>query len=147
MKTQSAISRRKARLAALAKPPHKHQKNHTVLADSDDVALSDVIIRPPDQLPDPFLYNSESLLRDLDRCRELVNQISIRGGQHTHFDINTAVSAIWNLTEQIRYLLHLHREGQRTWQSRHKPRKVSHGAIAKRSEPARMVKRVSLEVG
>ena len=33
----------------------------------------------------------------------------------THFGINLAVDAIWNLTEQLRYLLHLHCEGQRAF--------------------------------
>ena len=31
-----------------------------------------MINRSPDKLPDPWLFDSESLLRDLDRCRERV---------------------------------------------------------------------------
>jgi hypothetical protein len=71
--------------------------------------------RTPDQLPDPWLFDSEALLRELDRCRELVLQIPIGDPQATHFGINNAIGAIWNLTQQLRFLLHLHREGQRAF--------------------------------
>lgn len=64
------------------------------------------------KLPDPWLFDSEKLLRELDRCREMV--LLIPAPTHeTYFAINTAVNAIWNLQEQLRYLLYLHREGQR----------------------------------
>ena len=52
--------------------------------------------REPEQLPDPWLFDSESLLRELDRCRELVLEISIAHPHQTHFDINIAVNALWN---------------------------------------------------
>ena len=71
--------------------------------------------RPPETLPDPWLFDSEALLRELDRCRELVLQIPART-QDVHFASNNAIGAIWNLREQIRYLLELRREGQRHWQ-------------------------------
>src|SRR5262249_31388024 len=71
--------------------------------------------RPPEKLPDPWLFNSESLLRGLDRCRELVLEISIAHPHQTHFDINIAVNALWNLRENLRYLLALHLEGQRAF--------------------------------
>ncbi len=68
--------------------------------------------RTPDKLPDPWLFDSEKLLRELDRCREMV--LLIPASTHeTHFAVNNAISAIWNLREQLRYLLSLHREGQR----------------------------------
>jgi len=69
--------------------------------------------RPPEKLPDPWLFDSESLLRELDRCRELVLEIPITNPNATHFGINVAVTAIWNLRENLRYLLALHREGKR----------------------------------
>ena len=69
--------------------------------------------RPPEKLPDPWLFNSESLLRELDRCRELVLQISIADHHATHFGINVAVDALWNLRDTLRYLLGLHSAGQR----------------------------------
>jgi hypothetical protein len=71
--------------------------------------------RPPEKLPDPWLFDSESLLRELDRCRELVLEIPITNSNATHFGINVAVTAIWNLRENLRYLLALHREGQRAF--------------------------------
>jgi hypothetical protein len=68
-------------------------------------------------MPDPWLFDTEALLRELDRCRDLVLQIPART-QDVHFASNIAISALWNLREQIRYLLALHREGQRQWQHR-----------------------------
>jgi hypothetical protein len=70
--------------------------------------------RTPDQLPDPWLFDSEALLRELDRCREQV--LLIPAPTHAaHFAINNAVGSIWNLRENLRYLLALHRQGQRAW--------------------------------
>src|SRR5580704_5129672 len=64
--------------------------------------------RHPTQLPDPWLFDSEKLLRELDRCREMILLIPVNGDVHaTHFGINNAISAIWNLREQLRYLLSL----------------------------------------
>lgn len=73
----------------------------------------------PEQLPDPWLFDSEALLRELDRCRETVLQIPITNPNATHFGIQLATAAIWNLSENLRYLLHLHREGQRALRKRH----------------------------
>src|ERR1700745_2757715 len=75
--------------------------------------------RPPEKLPDPWLFDSEALLRELDRCRELVLEIPITNPNATHFGINVAVSAIWNLRENLRYLLAMHLEGQRSFAKRH----------------------------
>ncbi len=74
--------------------------------------------RTPDQLPDPWLFDSEALLRELDRCRELVLQIPATT-HATHFAANVAIDAIWNLREHIRFLLSLHREGQRQFARKH----------------------------
>lgn len=71
--------------------------------------------RTPDKLPGPWLFENEALLRELDRCCELVLQIPIDNPQATHFGINNAISAIWNLTQTLRFLLHLHRDGQRAF--------------------------------
>jgi hypothetical protein len=72
-----------------------------------------------DHLPDPWLFDSEALLRELDRCRETVLQIPITDPNATHFGIQLAVNAIYNLTENLRYLLHLHREQQRSIRRQH----------------------------
>src|SRR5882724_4578946 len=70
--------------------------------------------RPPEKLPDPWLFDSETLLRELDRCRELVLQIPATT-HAVHFASNIAIDALWNLSQNLRYLLHLHREGQRSF--------------------------------
>jgi hypothetical protein len=75
--------------------------------------------RKPDPLPDPWLFDSEALLRELDRCRETVLQIPITNPNATHFGIQLAVNAIYNLSENLRYILHLHREQQRAIRKQH----------------------------
>jgi hypothetical protein len=70
--------------------------------------------RPPEKLPDPWLFDSESLLRELDRCRELVLQIPATT-HAVHFASNIAIDALWNLRENLRYLLLMHREAQRSF--------------------------------
>lgn len=78
-----------------------------------------IMARKPAKLPDPWLFDSEALLRELDRCREIVLQIPISNPNATHFGIQLAVNAIYNLTENLRYLLHLHREQQRSIRRQH----------------------------
>jgi hypothetical protein len=73
----------------------------------------------PEHLPNPWLFDSEALLRELDRCRETVLQIPITNPNATHFGIQLAVNAIYNLSENVRYLLHLHREQQRSIRRQH----------------------------
>ena len=71
-------------------------------------------IRDPARLPDPWLFDSEKLLRELDRCREMV--LLIPAPTHeTHFAINIAVNAIWTLRDNLRYLISLHRDMQRSF--------------------------------
>jgi hypothetical protein len=66
----------------------------------------------PDKLPDPWLLDSELLLRKLEQCRELVMQIPISNPASTHEAIKMAVTTISNLQNDLRFVLHLHREGQ-----------------------------------
>lgn len=75
--------------------------------------------RPPEKLPDPWLFDSEALLRQLARNRELTNQIPITDPNATHLGIQLAVNAQWNLEETLRYILHLHREQQRSIRHQH----------------------------
>src|ERR1700730_2084062 len=70
----------------------------------------------PKKLPNPWLFDSEKLLNELDRCRELVCHIPVNGDLHqVHFATQTAIDSLWNLREQIRYLLAIHRDGQRAF--------------------------------
>jgi hypothetical protein len=64
--------------------------------------------RPPEKLPDPWLFDSEALLREFDRCRELVMKIPVSDLNATHFGINIPIDAIWNLQQNLRYLLLSH---------------------------------------
>ena len=75
--------------------------------------------RPPEKLPDPWLFDSEALLRELARCRETALQIPITNPNATHFGVQITVNAIYNLEENLRYLLHLHRDGQRSFRKKH----------------------------
>jgi hypothetical protein len=70
-------------------------------------------------MPDPWLFDSEALLRELARCRETALQIPITNPNATHFGIQLTVNAIYNLEENLRYLLHLHREQQRSIRRQH----------------------------
>jgi len=46
--------------------------------------------RAPEKLPDPWLFDSESLLRELDRCRELVLEISITHPQSARLNLRSS---------------------------------------------------------
>jgi hypothetical protein len=74
---------------------------------------------PPEKFPDPWLFDTEALLTQLDRCREIIMNIPISDPQSTHLGINRAVNAIWDLQTHLRFLLHLHREGQRQFARAH----------------------------
>jgi len=68
--------------------------------------------RPPEKLPDPWLFDTEKLLRELARCREIMLNVPINDPHATHFGVNMAIDTISQLEQTIRYLLRLHREGQ-----------------------------------
>ena len=94
---------------------------------------------PPEKLPEPWLFDSESLLRELDRCRELVLQIPATT-HAVHFASNIAIDAIWNLRETLRYLLHLHRDGQRQFAKKAHPAKGAPKIAAKSREEKREIR-------
>src|SRR5437763_16944536 len=96
--------------------------------------------RPPEKMPDPFLFDSEALLRELDRCRETVLQIPITNPNATHCGIQLAVSAIWNLSENLRYLLALHGQGQRQFAKKAHPAKGAPKIAAKSREEKREIR-------
>jgi hypothetical protein len=75
--------------------------------------------RPPEHLPNPWLFDTEKVLAELDRCREMV--LLIPATTHAaHFATNIAIAALWNLREHVRYLLCLHRDGQSSWAKLHR---------------------------
>jgi len=90
---------------------------------SDREAVPRNVKLRPEQMPDPWLFDSEKLLRELDRCREMLLLVPISTAEHKNrfFELNIAIAALWNLREQIRYLLSLHREGQRAFAQKAQP--------------------------
>jgi hypothetical protein len=72
----------------------------------------------PDKLPEPWFADSEYLLKELARIRELALHVPLHND--TVLPTNTVVDAIWRLEQQLRYLLHLHREGQRAFAKKSK---------------------------
>jgi hypothetical protein len=71
----------------------------------------------PDKLPDPFLIDSEHFVQELARIRSLA--LAVPMSLETYGPTNTIVDALWRLEEQLRYLLRLHREGQRAFAQKH----------------------------
>lgn len=66
------------------------------------------------KLPDPWLFDSEALIREIDRIREAALQVPTNGDANaTHFGLQAVVNAAWTLRENLRYLLQLHRQAQR----------------------------------
>ena len=54
------------------------------------------------KLPDPWLYDTDALIRDLDSVRELILRIPVHND--TVLPTNAAISAVWDLRERIREL-------------------------------------------
>ena len=77
----------------------------------------------PDNLPNPWLLDTELLLRKLEQCRELVMQIPISKPAATQDGIKIALNAVCTLQNDLRFLLHLHREGQRAFARKAEPLK------------------------
>jgi hypothetical protein len=67
-------------------------------------------MRTPEQLPDPWLADSEWLLSELAKAREQILRIPFRLDNAS--DIAAAAGRIFELEKTLRYLLLLHREGQ-----------------------------------
>jgi hypothetical protein len=67
----------------------------------------------PQKLPTPWLADSEWLLKELAKTRETILRIPQRLDNAS--DIKSAIDRIWYLERTLRDLLHLHREGQRSF--------------------------------
>jgi hypothetical protein len=73
------------------------------------------------KLPDPWLFDSQALLRELDRIRETALQVPTNGDANaTHFGLQLVINATWTLRENLRYILGLHRERQLAFGKKHK---------------------------
>jgi hypothetical protein len=69
------------------------------------------------KLPDPFLYDTQALIRDLDSLRELILRIPVHND--TVLSANAAIGAVWDLRERLRFLAALQAESQRPWKRKH----------------------------
>ena len=80
----SALSRQRQehRLAEIRAQEQELHKRPTKPTADQQAAPT---IRDPERLPDPWHFDSEKLLRELDRCRETVLQISITQPEYQSF--------------------------------------------------------------
>jgi hypothetical protein len=69
----------------------------------------------PEQHPDPWQLDSEALLKELARIRELALHIPPTRNELVG-PINTVIDGLWDLEERLRYCHHLHCEKQRATQ-------------------------------
>jgi len=94
----------------------------------------------PEKLPDPWLADSEWLLQELTKTRETILRIPFTLNNAS--DIKSAIDRIWHLETTLRYLLHLHREGQRSFAKQQadaeRPAKVSPKQPKQRSNVVRI---------
>jgi hypothetical protein len=65
----------------------------------------------PEKLPTPWLADSEWLLEELAKARE--DALRLPWSVNNASNINSVVDRLWRLEQTVRYLLHLHRDGQR----------------------------------
>jgi hypothetical protein len=72
---------------------------------------------PPEKFPDPWLFDTNALIRELDRVRELVLAIPIHND--TYGPTNTAVATLWEFRERLRFMVGLQMERQRDWAKMH----------------------------
>jgi hypothetical protein len=98
--SESSVTARRG-LKSLASGPEKREQ---------DATSGFMRALTPDKLPDPWLINSEYLLKELARIRELALRVPLTLGSYQ--PTNTVVDALWRLEDDLRYLLRLHREGQ-----------------------------------
>ena len=72
---------------------------------------------PNEKFPDPWLFDTQALIAELDRVRELVLAIPVRA--ESFGAINTATLSIWDLRERIRYLTVYQMQAQERWSTTH----------------------------
>jgi len=68
------------------------------------------------KLPDPWLYETEALISDLDLVRELILKIPVHND--TVLPSNAAIATLWDLRERIRWLAVMRMQSQRRWQKK-----------------------------
>ncbi|MFL6526984.1 MAG: hypothetical protein ACJ8IQ_02680 [Chthoniobacterales bacterium] len=71
------------------------------------------------KLPNPWLFDSHVLFRELTKVREAI--LRIAPNENTLSDINAALDRIWRLENNMKFLLDLHAQGQRAFQQKAEP--------------------------
>ena len=66
----------------------------------------------PEQMPDPWVLDTEALLTELARIRDLALRIPATRNELIG-PTNSVIDAVWDLEERLRYCYHLHCEKQR----------------------------------
>jgi hypothetical protein len=66
------------------------------------------------RMPDPWLLDSEALLEELARIRDLALRIPATRNELIG-PTNTVIDALWDLEQRLRFCLHLHCERQRQY--------------------------------
>jgi hypothetical protein len=66
----------------------------------------------PEQMPDPWVLDTEALLIELARIRDLALRIPATRNELIG-PTNSVIDAVWDLEERLRYCYHLHCEKQR----------------------------------
>jgi hypothetical protein len=86
---------------------------------------------PPSKLPDPWLFDTTTLLTELARIRELALHIPPTRNEQ-HGAIQTVIDAIWHLEGNLRYLVQLHSAAQAAFRA-----KTTHTQLPQRQTPTR----------
>lgn len=73
----------------------------------------------PEQLPDPWLLDTEGLLSELARIPANSRSAFPPVRNDIIGPINSLIDGVWDLEQRLRYCLHLHCEGQRAFARQH----------------------------
>jgi hypothetical protein len=96
----------------------------------------------PEKMPDPWQLDSEALLHELARIRELALRIPATTNEVIG-PTNSVIDAVWDLEQRMRFCLHLHCEKERQFRTQaaaalsNNQTKPSHRHAAARPTPAR----------
>jgi hypothetical protein len=70
-------------------------------------------------LPDVWHYGSERLLKELDGIRDMI--LRVPATLETRSALQSAIDRVWRVEQDVRYILGLHREGQRAFAQKSSP--------------------------
>jgi hypothetical protein len=132
MNTRASIARRQQRLANGHKPATTKQAPAHVVETSQ---------HQPSAFPNPWLFDTQALIVELDRARELVLAIPLSNA--TFGPINTATATLWELRERLRWLAAEVAHRQRDWKKSAETGHEHHAPDAAQHKTARKVAALS----